>query len=436
MCLLGGLHVVNSMLFLVSLVSCSAAVKGGEAKPCSPHALQSVPASAGGTEFDRALRQIAMSETGETLAFSGIYNHLVSDDNNGLDDVYLYDCKSGEIQLVSREVGGLVGSGASRHPSLSADGSVLAFASYAPQLVADDNDEFEDVFIVDLANKTIGRVRGAGAAPSGDNGYPCVSPDGRYVAFGIYGAVPPRINSVGVYDRQERTVVVWPSESAKAVLACESPSLGVHNDQLIIAANALVRDGTGEARSTVCSGVVGGEWKDLSKLREPLASIDWYAPVVSGNGRCIVWSANEGTKSAPSITVLRYDAIANKIDAVRERIHPAASYEHPSVSSSADVLCMACDTIEGDPTQLSYGKTRRVIRFVACLSGEWTTLPHGVDSGNVLSQCDWPVVCGDGSRIAYMMSRCAECSPRGELDRYRVHVFDRTLGKLRCISKR
>jgi Tol biopolymer transport system component len=90
----------------------------------------------------------------------------------------------------TRPVQGRAGrpNGASRHPAISGDGRIVAFASGATNLLDDDdlNGSAEDVYAYDVASGAISRVsvdstgrqalRGASFAPS-------VSSDGRLIAF-------------------------------------------------------------------------------------------------------------------------------------------------------------------------------------------------------------------------------------------------------------
>jgi len=75
---------------------------------------------------------------------------LLPTDTRALFDIYLLDRVSGEVQLVSLDdsgVQGLCGSSCSSGPpAIAADGSFVAFASGAPDLVAGDTNVTQDVF--------------------------------------------------------------------------------------------------------------------------------------------------------------------------------------------------------------------------------------------------------------------------------------------------
>ena len=106
-------------------------------------------------------------------------------------DVFVRDLDTGVTELVSRASGatGAAATDYSFEPSISADGSRVAFSSRAP-LVADDVDEQsfpQDVFVRDRATATtilVSRKSGAGGAPSDvESDEPAISADGLHVAF-------------------------------------------------------------------------------------------------------------------------------------------------------------------------------------------------------------------------------------------------------------
>jgi Tol biopolymer transport system component len=86
---------------------------------------------------------------------------------------------------VSITAGGAQANGASQFPSLSAGGSLVAFHSYAANLVGGDSNSQPDVFVRDNSAITTTRVSlsSAGAQANGASFNPRLSGDGRYVAF-------------------------------------------------------------------------------------------------------------------------------------------------------------------------------------------------------------------------------------------------------------
>ena len=66
-------------------------------------------------------------------------------------NVYEQDMKTRTMTLVTRAYSGTVGFGCGANPAISADGSVVAFASRATDLVPGDTNASSDVFVRGLA---------------------------------------------------------------------------------------------------------------------------------------------------------------------------------------------------------------------------------------------------------------------------------------------
>lgn len=127
----------------------------------------------------------ALSADGRYVAFASDASNLVADDTNGHEDVFVRDQLSGTVTRVSVAVDGRQVLADSSRPVITDDGRFVAFASRASKLVAGDANRREDVFVRDLQAGTTARVSvGAGGIEAnGDSRGLAMSPDGRYVAF-------------------------------------------------------------------------------------------------------------------------------------------------------------------------------------------------------------------------------------------------------------
>lgn len=140
------------------------------------------------SECDQAQGQAArasISADGRYVAFDATYPFVTSD-QNGLDvwDVYVYDRTSGERTLISTTPSGVAGNDSSFLADVSADGRYVAFVSYADDLVAGDTNKYADVFIRDLQTGDLTRVTVSSDGTQANAGtYNAAIADGRYVTF-------------------------------------------------------------------------------------------------------------------------------------------------------------------------------------------------------------------------------------------------------------
>lgn len=127
----------------------------------------------------------SMSPDGRYVVFDSIAPNLVANDTNGRNDVFLRDRMTGTTTRISLTGSGVQGNADSQHPAVSADGRFVAFRSTASNLVPGDTNAVDDVFVRDLQKNTTERVSVSSAGvPGDDNSHqPSISSDGRHVAF-------------------------------------------------------------------------------------------------------------------------------------------------------------------------------------------------------------------------------------------------------------
>lgn len=132
----------------------------------------------------------AMSGDGTRVAFESNSNNLDPADTDFTVDIYVKNLTSGDVMLASRSDAGVKGNGASRGASLSSTGTKVAFKSEATNLDAADADTTLDVYVKDLAGGDITLAstsdtgtKGNGNSPSPDQFRPALSADGTKVAF-------------------------------------------------------------------------------------------------------------------------------------------------------------------------------------------------------------------------------------------------------------
>src|SRR5262245_3782653 len=131
----------------------------------------------GGVSTDPATRPV-ISGDGSTLVF--VCGTELTEDSDGLIEVFAFDIPTGVLSCVS-----VPGGGDCNGPSVSDDGSQVAFESYSTQLVAGDTNGDKDVFV---RNRLLGVTRRVSVASdesqANDESFDAsISADGTKVVF-------------------------------------------------------------------------------------------------------------------------------------------------------------------------------------------------------------------------------------------------------------
>lgn len=161
-----------------------------------------------------------LSADGRVVAFASRATNLVPNDTNFNTDIFVHDQLTGKTKRISVDSSGNEGNANSHYtelenpwildtgicacvtngnpfaigsgsPSISADGRFVAFDSYATNLVAEDKNADQDVFLHDRYTGTTRRVSvdTKGKETGYGSGFPSLSADGRIVVFASKGDI-------------------------------------------------------------------------------------------------------------------------------------------------------------------------------------------------------------------------------------------------------
>lgn len=100
----------------------------------------------------------AISFDGSRIAFHSTSTNLIEGDTNGKADIFVWEAATDSIERVSLGIDGAEGDGSSTSPNFSPDGGYLAFNSVATNLIEDDTNGSQDVFLTELDTNTIEMV--------------------------------------------------------------------------------------------------------------------------------------------------------------------------------------------------------------------------------------------------------------------------------------
>jgi WD40-like Beta Propeller Repeat len=224
------------------------------------------------------------SGSGAVVAFASTAANL--GEPGGEESVYVRQVKSGRTILVSRADGahGAPANGASFSPSISADGSEVAFASKATNLGAGSTGHTQ-IYVRDLkTNRTtlVSQPRGEGGpAGNGDSTEPAISSAGNAVAF---TSDAPNLGAGGNFGPQ-----VFERRGADTFMVSRAP--GRDGKPAVGGAGEPSIDGFGDRVAFDSSA------PNLSGIARPIENV--YLREVT-NGATILISRSGGKRGAPA----------------------------------------------------------------------------------------------------------------------------------------
>lgn len=255
--------------------------------------VERISVGTGGAQANADSYDAAVSDNGQVIAFRSTASNLVTDDDNKWPDVFVRDLGSATTESASDPIA--PDHRYSQHPSISADGQIVAMQT---DIVVGYGYGSSQIVVHD---------RGTGAStvlapPGGQSQAPAVSGNGQFIAF--YSVSNALVNGDGngaidsfVVDRV--TVPAVPIERASQ----DAAGVEGHGDSF---SPTLSDDGRYVAFYSYANNLVPGDTnehedifvKDRQTKGIVMASVatdgtlgngDSYKPVISGNGKFVVF---------------------------------------------------------------------------------------------------------------------------------------------------
>ncbi len=262
-----------------------------------------VSISDSGTQGNNSCDTGSISGDGRYIAFNSLANNLVSNDTNGYVDVFVRDRRTNTTTLVSVSNNGTQGNKFSAGSSCSDDGRYVAFFSESTNLVPNDKNNCRDVFVRDrLLNTTIiVSVSDNGTQGNSTSDRPCISSDGRYIAFDSYATnlIPDDTNGqADVYVRDlianTTTRISVASDGTQGNNISENPSISSDGRYIVFESRAtnLVANDTNN-----CSDIFVRDRQTNTTTRVSVASDylqandESHNPNISGDGQFVVFES-------------------------------------------------------------------------------------------------------------------------------------------------
>src|SRR5207244_3188649 len=125
--------------------------------------IQRVSVSSDGTQANGSSRRVSISADGRIVAYQSTASTLVGGDASGASDLFVWDRRTSQTVRVGS------GNAGSYRPAVSADGRLVAFESAASNLVRGDTNSVQDVFVWNRRTGRIGRVSVPSRGGQGNN---------------------------------------------------------------------------------------------------------------------------------------------------------------------------------------------------------------------------------------------------------------------------
>ncbi|NYB52681.1 MAG: PD40 domain-containing protein [Methanobacteriaceae archaeon] len=313
------------------------------------HTTERVSVGPGGVQANDDSRCAFISANGRYVVFNSEATNLVADDTNQQTDIFVHDRYTHTTELVSKGWAGAQSNGMSVWCAINENGRYVSFWSYASNLVADDTNNRADVFVYDRDTGLMERVSlGPGGAQgnswSGGNCCPWISADGRYVVFdsAATNLVPDdtnRQNDLFVHDRilhltervnlgpggvQANAVSAWPAISADGrYVVYYSQATNLVPDDTNALADVFLYDRITHQTQRISVGMGGTE-----------ATGGWSTfPVISANNRYVAFSSS-ATNLVPDDTNGFFDIfVCDLFTMTMERVSVGAAGEQGNGNS-------------------------------------------------------------------------------------------------------
>jgi Tol biopolymer transport system component len=245
----------------------------------------------------------AIAAEGRFVAFTSNADNLVPGPHANQADAYVHDLATGVTTRASVSSAGVTGNASSTDPRISGDGRIVAFVGAGTNLILNDTNGVEDIFVRDMVAGTTTRASvSTGGTPSNGHCYfPSVSANGRYVTFvtGASNLAPGDMNGhddVFVHDLQSGATVLGSAGNGGASANAFCWGQSISGDGRIVAfwsaaTNLVAGDTNGVADAFVhdlATGITTRVSVDSSGAQGNARSQN---PYVSADGRCVAfWS--------------------------------------------------------------------------------------------------------------------------------------------------
>jgi Tol biopolymer transport system component len=260
-----------------------------------------------------------ISANGQFVVFTSTGTNLVNNSLAGSCHVYVRDLQAGVTQILDTDTNGVgVGVEATTVPAVSADGSLVAFDS--ANLLPDNRHLVHDVFTRNVPSAVTTLISAANLAlpsqtPDGISGFTTfsVSSNGQFVAFysdadNLVAGDTNGFRDVFVRDLVAGTNYLVSVNTNGTAGDCLSTDPAISGDGRYVAftssADNLVAGDTNNAQDVFVRDLLAGTTTLVSVSTDGIdpGNSDSYSPVISANGRYVLFRSKASNLAAGSFT--------------------------------------------------------------------------------------------------------------------------------------
>lgn len=277
-----------------------------------------------------------ISADGRYVVFETAATNLTSGDvNTYLRDVFLWDQQTGKLELISKSAGGQTGNGESYEPVISGDGNTIAYTSNASDIVKlEPVFNTPNIYIYDVRSGTTSFITKDYETGKAASGYaPTISDDGTKIAFCAYSNRLVKDDNNNLWD-----IFLWEKGSTTLKRISKTAAGGERNQGTESSSRvvwpAISGDGSSVVFATTSSNIVGddkNEAQDIFLYNTNSGSIkrvstlnntegDGDSPVgqgerigISYDGNWITYNTNATNLSVPKGNILLQNTTTGKI---------------------------------------------------------------------------------------------------------------------------
>ena len=398
-----------------------------------------------------------ISDTGRFTAFHSDSANLVANDTNDSSDVFVLDRELGTVSRTSIDSNGTEADAASRAPSISADGQVVAFESSATNLIATDGNSVDDIFVRDRTSnitERISRSSDAVEANSASN-HAQLSNDGRFVVFtsnasNLSTSTNGRIQ-VYHHDRQTGTILMASVNDASEAASSDTESASVSADGQLVVFSSTAKNLATSAFSIPDQRFAEVFLRDLNlgttiaiPSTVPLSfpfTLNAVAPSISADGETVIFGASptflslDGDKR-PDVYI--YATATAELSRIESQSTPAQTRDARSStsgkhSSSVDGRFVVFNSA-ADDTPVSTGGSAQAVFVADSLNGLTQLVSLTAEAGDPMATANAAVISSDGTFIAYASTSARLATGESDNGAADIFIYNQLTGSTALLS--